>query len=112
MARLYSNENFPIPAVVAPRALGHDVVTIQERGNANESTSDSEVVRLATADSRIVLTLNRKDFYREHDRNREHAGIIVCVADEDFQRLAQQIHDRIQAEEDLARRIIHVPPRT
>lgn len=27
MARLYSNENFPLPVVVALRALGHDVVT-------------------------------------------------------------------------------------
>ncbi len=112
MARFYSNENFPIPTVVALRALGHDVVTIQERGRANESTPDSEVVTLAAADNRIVLTLNRKDFYREYDRNSEHAGIIVCVADEDLQRLAQQIHDRIQAEGDLARRIIRVPPRT
>jgi len=34
MAKLYSNENFPIPVVVEPRALGHDVVTIQERGRA------------------------------------------------------------------------------
>jgi hypothetical protein len=26
MARLYSNENFPIPAVLALRELGHDAV--------------------------------------------------------------------------------------
>ena len=32
MARMYSNENFPVPVVEALRALGHDVVTIQDRG--------------------------------------------------------------------------------
>jgi hypothetical protein len=112
MAKLYSNENFPMPVVVALRALGHDVVTIQERGRANESTPDSEVLALATTEGRIVLTLNRKDFYREHDKNPAHAGIIVCVVDSDFQRLAEAIDARIQAEGDLTGRIIRVPPRT
>jgi hypothetical protein len=111
MVRLYSNENFPIPVVVALRALGHDVVTIQERGRANESTPDPEVLTLASAEGRIVLTLNRKDFYKLHESDANHAGIVVCVADEDSQRLAQRIHDRLQVEGDLAGRIIRVPAR-
>jgi len=111
MAKLYSNENFPMPVVVALRALGHDVVTIQEQGRANESTPDSEVLALATTEGRVVLTLNRKDFYREHDKNPAHAGIIVCVVDPDFQKQAEAIHTRIQTEGDLAGRIIRVPPR-
>jgi hypothetical protein len=32
MARLYSNENFPLPVVEKLRALGHDVLTVQEAG--------------------------------------------------------------------------------
>jgi hypothetical protein len=32
MARLYSNENFPLPVVHRLRTLGHDVLTIQEAG--------------------------------------------------------------------------------
>jgi hypothetical protein len=36
MARLYSNENFPLPVVEALRALGHDVLTIQEAGKADK----------------------------------------------------------------------------
>lgn len=68
MANLYSNENFPIPVVRELRILGHDVVTIQERGRANESTPDPEVLNLATAEGRVVLTLNRKDFYRLHEQ--------------------------------------------
>ncbi len=75
MARFYSNENFPIPAVLALRDLGHDVVTIQERGKANESTPDPEVLTLARSEGRIVLTLNRKDFYKLHERSQDHAGI-------------------------------------
>ena len=34
MARLYANENFPYQVVIALRALGHDVLTVQEAGNA------------------------------------------------------------------------------
>ena len=112
MAKLYSNENFPFPVVVELRALGHDVVTIQERGRANESTPDPDVLALAAAEGRVVLTLNRKDFYRLHERNQAHAGIIVCVVDADFPRQARMIHERIQAEGDLTGRIIRIPPRT
>jgi uncharacterized protein with PIN domain len=111
MAKFYSNENFPIPAVVALRALGHDVVTIQERGRANESTSDPDVLRFATSEGRAVLTLNRRDFYRLHDQIQAHAGIVVCVADSDFSRLARMIHERIQAEGEMAGKIVRVPPR-
>jgi hypothetical protein len=112
MAKLYSNENFPIPVVFALRALGHDVATIQERGKANESTSDPDVLALATSEGRAVLTLNRKDFYKLHEKGQTHAGILVCVADPDFDKLARMVHDRIQAEGALAGKIVRVPPRT
>lgn len=32
MARLYSNENFPLPVVEALRALGHEVQTTRDVG--------------------------------------------------------------------------------
>ena len=35
-ARLYSIENFPLPVVEKLRALGHDVLTIQETGRISE----------------------------------------------------------------------------
>jgi predicted nuclease of predicted toxin-antitoxin system len=60
VARLYANENFPWPVVEALRKLGHDVVTIQETGKAEQRVSDEEVLQLAMADDRAVLTLNRK----------------------------------------------------
>jgi len=37
MARLYANENFPRATVESLRALGHDVLTVQETGKADQS---------------------------------------------------------------------------
>jgi hypothetical protein len=38
MARLYSNENFPLPVVQELRNFGHDVLTVREAGNADQAT--------------------------------------------------------------------------
>ncbi|HEY9850222.1 MAG TPA: DUF5615 family PIN-like protein [Leptolyngbyaceae cyanobacterium] len=48
------------------RALGHDVLTVQEAGNANQGMPDSDVLAFATSEKRAVLTQNRKDFFRLH----------------------------------------------
>jgi hypothetical protein len=72
---------------------------------------DPDVLALATAEGRAVLTLNRKDFYKLHDHSPSHAGIVVCVADLDFARLAQKIHEQIEAAGEIAGRIMRVPPR-
>lgn len=64
MARLYADEQFPRPAVECLRSLGHNVLTIQEVGNA--SASDPEVLAFAIADKRVVLTQNRRDFVKLH----------------------------------------------
>ena len=60
MARLYSNENFPLPVVEELRRLGHDVLTIQETGKANQEFPDEAVLSSASANNRAVLTINRK----------------------------------------------------
>ncbi len=62
MARLYSNENFPLPVGEKLRQLGHDVLTIQETGKGGQRIEDEEVLEFACADDRILLTLNRKHF--------------------------------------------------
>ncbi|MBK9056123.1 MAG: DUF5615 family PIN-like protein [Chloroflexi bacterium] len=107
MARLYSNENFPLPVVAELRQYGHDVLTIQETGKANQELPDDDVLRVATNDQRIVLTINRKDFIRLHRRNVEHAGIIVCTADSDFGQ-AQRIHQALQNNEPFDGQLIRV----
>lgn len=37
MARLYANENFPLLVVQELRNKGHDVLTIQETGRAEQA---------------------------------------------------------------------------
>lgn len=60
MARLFADENFPLPAVEALRRLGHDVLTAVEAGQAGQGIADDAVLALAHALGRAVLTHNRK----------------------------------------------------
>lgn len=59
MARLYANENFPLPVVKELRRLGHDVLTTQDTGRAEKAVPDEEVLEYATSQKRAVITLNR-----------------------------------------------------
>lgn len=108
MARLYSNENFPLPVVERLRALGHDVLTIQEAGRADLAMADSEVLAFATRENRAVLTLNRLHFIRLHRHQPQHAGIIVCTFDPAFDAQAERIHKTIAGESSLAGRLFKV----
>lgn len=109
MARLYSNENFPLPAVLELRRLGHDVMTIAESGNAGRQMTDPEVLSFVTADSRAVITFNRRHFIALHQQRTPHAGIIVCTVDSDFTPLAHRVHEAIGPyNDDLHGRLIRV----
>lgn len=108
MARLYSNENFPLPVVQELRHFGHDVLTVQEAGNANQAVPDDAVLAFATAKSRGVLTLNRRDFIHLHKTQPHHAGIIVCTYDADFVGQAQRIHEAIEAQPGLDGQLLRV----
>ena len=77
MARLYTNENFPLPVVEELRRLGHEVLTTHEAGEAGKSVPDAQVLAFATAEARALVTLNRKHFIHLHNANSDHAGIIV-----------------------------------
>jgi hypothetical protein len=66
MARLYANENFPVPVVESLREAGHDVITVAETGKAEQSWPDEDVLEFAIQDDRVLLTLNRKHFIRLH----------------------------------------------
>jgi hypothetical protein len=108
MARFYSNENFPLPVAEALRALGHDVLTIQETGRADQSLADKDVLEFATKEQRAVLTLNRLHFIRLHREQPNHAGIVVCRFDPDFAAQAQRIHEAVAGKETLAGQLIRV----
>lgn len=91
-ARLYSNENFDRRVVVALRALGHDVLTSQDAGRANQRIPDEAVLEFAKREGRAVVTFNRLHFLRLHSAtNGEHEGIIVCSTDNDTTALARRI---------------------
>jgi len=71
MAQLYADENFPFPVVEKLRDMGHDVITLQEAGYAGQSLPDETVLRYASDDGRILLTINRNRLilipYEEND---------------------------------------------
>ncbi len=108
IARLYSNENFPLPVVEALRQMGHDVLTTRDAGRANEGIPDEELLAFAIAEKRAVLTHNRQDFIRLHRLNPEHEGIIVCTDNPDFPALAVKVHDHLQAVDSLKGLLIRV----
>ncbi len=108
MARLYADENFPLPVVEELRALGYDVLTMQEAGQAGQSLSDETVLAFASEEGRAVLTLNRKHFIRLHSEQPRHSGIIVCSFDADFVGQAWRIHEAIETQENLVEQLIRV----
>jgi hypothetical protein len=108
MARLYSNENFPLPVVEELRTLGHDVLTIQETGQADQALPDDEVLKFATAENCALLTLNRRHFIRLHQDGQTHAGIIVCTVDPDFAGQAGRIHQAMGAQSSLSGQLLRV----
>jgi len=112
MARLYTNENFPLPAAEALRQLGHDVLTAYESGRANQSLADRDVLAFATEQNRTVISFNRKHSIRLHTENAGHAGITVCTVDADFEALAQRIHAVLESNETLAGQLVRInrPP--
>ena len=96
MARIYADEQFPHPVVKTLRNLGHDILTVQEAGNAGDS--DPEVFTFSIADDRAVLTQNRRDFVKLHRYQ----------SDQNFVRLAERIHEAISAEATLSGKLIRV----
>ncbi len=108
MARLYANENFPLPVVEELRRLGHHVLTIQETGKAEQAIPDEAVLGFASSVKRAMITLNRKHFIRLHNQNADHNGIIVCTFDPDFMGQAERIHLAIQSHTSLKGQLIRV----
>lgn len=99
MASLYSNENYPLGIVEQLRALGHDVITAQQAGNAGRGVPDEEVLRFASEQQRAIITHNRFHFFRlRRETNGQHSGIIACTYDPDQVRQAQRIDAAIREE--------------
>ena len=54
--KLLANENIPLDSVRSLRSGGHDVVSISER---SPGISDEDVIRIARAENRIIVTFDR-----------------------------------------------------
>lgn len=109
MAKLYADEGYPIQVSLGLAALGHDVLTVQAAGQANQRIPDEEVLAFATSQNRAVLTVNRADFIQLHKQNPNHGGIIVCTEDIDRPGLTNRVHQAILSEgQDLAGKLIRI----
>ncbi len=109
MARLYSNENIGLQVVAELRRLGNDVLTSLDAGKANAAVPHAEVLSFAVAESRILLSHNRRHFVHLHrHRIQDHAGIVVCTVDPDFRGPAQRIHVSIATTPDMRNQLIRV----
>jgi predicted nuclease of predicted toxin-antitoxin system len=108
MARFYADEQFPFQVVELLRNVGHDVLTVQEAGNANQRIPDDQVLAFAVGQERTILTINRIDFIRLHRRDDQHFGIVVCTNNRNWEQFAARIDEAVRAEESLRGKLIRV----
>jgi hypothetical protein len=106
--RLYADENFPLAVTESLRRLGHDVLTANDDGQANQAVADERVLLRATELSRALLTLNRQDFKRLHRALPQHAGIVSCTYDPEFERQATRIHQALSAGATIVGQLVRV----
>lgn len=112
MARLYADENFPMPVVHELRTMGHDVLTVTESAQAGLSVPDDQVLLHAIAGGRAVLTLNRRHFIKLHALHPGHSGFIACTFDPAFSAQAKRIDAAVRATPSLKGVLIRInrPP--
>jgi predicted nuclease of predicted toxin-antitoxin system len=108
MARLYADEQFPFAVVKLLQEMGHDVLRVQDVRQAGLKIPDISVLNFATENNRAVLTLNRTDFIKLHYSKANHAGIIVCRDDRNWQKFAERINDAILSFKSLDGKLIRV----
>lgn len=109
MAQFYADENVPLQVVSALRDLGHDVLTAIEAANANARIPDREVLAFAASTSRVLITLNRRDFLKLHRAgSHAHAGIVICRQDGNFVALASRIDSAVAAEPQMTGHLIRI----
>jgi len=108
MARLFADEDFSFPVVEGLRRLGHDVLTVNDIGKANQRWPDDELFFFAVAQGRIILTKNRRHFYRLHLQHSAHHGIVACTEDPDFAGATRRIHEAISMRTSLAGKFVRV----
>jgi hypothetical protein len=69
MVRFYADEQFPYEVVEHLRNFGHDVLTVQEAGNANLKIPDDRVLEFAA--------INRRGYWYRVIKARKSYGVRV-----------------------------------
>jgi hypothetical protein len=96
-----------LQVVTELRALGHDVLTSFEAGNANKAIPEHEVLAFAMSDQRILVSLNKRHFLQiHHQRTQKHPGMVLCTFDKDSARQAKRIHAAISAASDMTDQLV------
>jgi len=88
--------------------MGHDVITVVDTGKAGQALTDKVILQLTGADQRALVTLNRRHFVRLHAAEPNHAGIIVCSLDLDFEGQAARIDQAVATQQSLVGRLVRV----
>jgi hypothetical protein len=68
--------------VVLLRTGGHEVLTVGEADRIG--TADTEVLTLAAATGRALLTRNCADYLALHERGAAHSGVLCVYQDSDM----------------------------
>jgi predicted nuclease of predicted toxin-antitoxin system len=69
---------------------------------------DEEVLAFAHADSRAVLTHNRKHFRNLHNAGLPYSGMVLCTEDTDFASLAARVDQALLQVIHLTAQVIRV----
>lgn len=79
MIELYLDENVPEAIAMGLRLRGYDVTTVRETDK--KGLSDTEQLKFASSENRVIFTFNIADFYKIHsefiEKGLEHCGIIL-----------------------------------
>ncbi|EDN66563.1 conserved hypothetical protein [Beggiatoa sp. PS] len=95
MAKLYLDEDCSDKRLKeALLKQGHDVQTTPEASHLGKD--DKAQLAYATSQNRAIVTHNRKDFFKLHQKNPNHCGIIICTHNPNNQQLAQRIDEQIR----------------
>lgn len=110
MAKLLLDENLSPRAAIELRGDGHDVVHLRERGRLG--ISDPEVLELAFAEDRVLVTANVGDFRKLAAACELHAGIVAILDGglrRDEQReVLRRVIVALEAGDDLVNRVLTV----
>jgi predicted nuclease of predicted toxin-antitoxin system len=108
MARFFADEDIPRPVVDELRALGHDVLTVHDIGMSNKRWPDRSVFFFACDEQRVLLSKNRRDFFRLHRLFPNHPGLVLCTADSNFRATATKIADAVNQLRDMRGQVIRI----